>query len=338
MYQEYYSASVAFNDPMTSLTGVESYLNNVDMLASRTVMGKFLFSDAGIVLHNVTGGTTSTDSDGNLEVEDILTRWTLRFTFKGLPWKPTARFSGVSIYDVSPEVQSDTGVKIVGQTDYWDSINILPNTGGEYDKVDTKIAIGEFINQIKPGGFIAQTAAEELPYQLLRRGDGYEVRRYPAFTGVRLPYERRDIGFESLGTFTRGIGALGPSLMDVRRNGDTNDKLMLWPLTYTLPTETEPPVPTKAIEKAASGGRWQNIEMVNREGQVVAVREYTDASMEPVVRKADRELREILDRDGLKPREGSEDVVRFAQYDAVYSMGKRRGELWIDLADGGHPW
>lgn len=323
---------------MTSLSGVESYQNNVDMLASRTIMGKVLFSDAGIVLHNVTGGTISTGNDGKLEIGDILTRWTLRFTFKALPWKPTARFSGVSIYDVVAAPKSETGVKIVGQTDYWDSINILPNSGGEYAKVDTSVAIGEFINQIKPGGFIAQTAAEELPYQLLRRGDGYEVRRYPAYTGVRLPYERRDEAFESLGTFTKGIGALGPSLMDVRRNDDTNEKLMLWPLTYTLPTETEPPVPTKAIEKAASGGRWKNTEVVNIGGQVVAVRQYNDASMEPVVRKADRELREFLDRDNLKPCQESEGVVRFAQYDAIYSMGDRRGEVWIDLANEGHPW
>lgn len=52
MYTEYYSPSVTFNDPMTSLSGVESYQKNVDMLASRTFMGQVLFSDAGIVLHN----------------------------------------------------------------------------------------------------------------------------------------------------------------------------------------------------------------------------------------------------------------------------------------------
>lgn len=267
----------------------------------------------------------------------ILQRW-IWCTFKALPWKPTARFSGVSIYDVAVDPDSNTGVKIVGQTDYWDSINILPNSGGTYNGVDTKVAIGEFINQIKPGGFQAQTAAPEMPYQLLRRGDGYEVRRYPAYTGARLPYTRRDEAFESLGTFTKGIGALGPALMDVRRNDDTNDKLMLWPLTYTSPSETEPPVPTAAIEKAASGGRWpRTMEVVNVAAKVVAVREFTDASMEPVVRKADRELREILDRDGLKPLQGSEDVVCFAQYDAIFSMGRRRGEVWIDMADG-HPW
>jgi hypothetical protein len=60
--------------------------------------------------------------------------------------------------------------------------------------------------------------------------------------------------------------------------------------------------------------------------------------MEPVVRKADRELRELLERDGLVSSRDSEELVRFAQYDAIFSMGKRRGEVWIDLADGGHPF
>jgi hypothetical protein len=60
-----------------------------------------------------------------------------------------------------------------------------------------------------------------------------------------------------------------------------------------------------------------------------------DASMEPVVRKADKELRELLARDGLAP---AGDALQFAQYDAIFSMGRRRGEVWIDLADDGHPW
>ena len=60
--------------------------------------------------------------------------------------------------------------------------------------------------------------------------------------------------------------------------------------------------------------------------------------MEPVVRNADRELREFLSRDGLAPSDDSEDLVQFAQYDAIFSMGRRRGEVWVELADDGHPW
>lgn len=329
METEYYAEDVTFTDPMTSLSGVDSYRNNVDMLASRTFLGKILFSEAGIVLHNVKGGEIKEDGS----IGDIITRWTLRMTAKILPWKPTARFSGISVYKT---VQGPTGVKIVGQTDYWDSINIAPNSNGQYETVPKGTAVGDFLDQLKPGGFQAQSAAPELPYQLLRRGDGYEVRRYPGFAGVKLPYRRRDEGFGSLGAFTKGMSPLSPAIMDVQKD-DISDKYMMWPLTFMQPGSSELEMPQDAVEKAGEG-QWRTMRVVNMPSQVVAVREFSDASMEPVVRKADRELRELLERDGLTAADGSEDLVRFAQYDAIFSMGRRRGEVWIDLAADGHPF
>jgi len=334
MEDAWYSPSVSFVDPMTELSGVDSYRNNVDMLASRTLLGKVLFDDGGIILHSVIGGEVS---DDGTQISDIITRWTLKVTAKVLPWKPTARFSGISVYKVEPDVKpsSSTGVQIIGQTDYWDSINLVPNSGGEYGRVDKGIAISDFLGQLKPGGPRAQAAAPELPYELLRRGDGYDVRRYPSYAGVKLPYKRRDEGFGSLGAFTRGMNPLGPAIMEVEKS-DTSDKYMMWPLSYAMPGEDVAAVPVGAAEKAGEG-QWRTMKVVTVPGPVVvAVREFTDASMEPVVRKADRELRELLKRDGLVPKEGSEEAVRFAQYDAIFSMGQRRGEVWIDL--GEHPW
>ena len=332
MEDSWYSPSVSFVDPMTELSGADSYRNNVDMLASRTLMGKVLFEDAGIILHSVTGGEVS--SDGT-EISDIITRWTLKVTAKVLPWKPTARFSGISVYKVTPDSTLTNGVQIVGQTDYWDSINLKPNSAGQYGKVEKSIAISDFLDQLKPGGPKAQAAAPELPYELLRRGDGYDVRRYPPFAGVKLPYKRRDEGFGSLGAFTRGMDPLGPAIMEVETS-DVSDKYMMWPLTYAMPGQEDVDPPKDAMEKAGDG-QWRTMKVVNVPGPaVVAVREFTDASMEPVVRKADRELRELLKRDGLVPKDGSEELVRFAQYDAIFSMGQRRGEVWIDL--GEHPW
>jgi hypothetical protein len=295
-------------------------------------MGKFLFSDAGIVLHNIKGGEIAEDGS----IGEITTRWTLRLTAKVIPWKPTARFSGISVYTVAADPSSSTGVAVKHQQDYWDSINIVPNNEGEYQKVDKSIAIKDFLNQLSPGGFVAATAAPELPYQLLRRGDGYEVRRYPGYSGVKLPYRRRDEGFGSLGAFTKGMSPLSPALMDIKTD-DISDKYMTWPLTFTSPGESEPPVVKDAVENAGQG-QWRTMKVVTTPPTVVAVREFSDASMEPVVRNADRELREMLERDGLEALDGSEDKVRFAQYDAIFSMGKRRGEVWIDLATSGHPF
>ncbi len=198
MQKEYYSKDVSFDDPMTSLSGVDAYQNNVDMLASRTLMGKFLFEDAGIVLHSVEGGEVAADGS----ISNIMTRWTLRVTAKVLPWKPTARFSGVSVYEVS--VGGSEGVVVDHQTDYWDSINLRPNSGGQYQKVDKMIALKDFLGQVKPENALAISAGPEVPYQLLRRGNGYEIRRYPAFTAAKIPYDRRDEGYDILATITQG--------------------------------------------------------------------------------------------------------------------------------------
>ena len=227
---------------MTSLSGVDSYRNNVDMLAGRTLMGKILFEGAGINLHSVTGGEIIESDNDSLRVDDIVTRWTLRLTAKVLPWSPEAVFSGVSVYKI--KVGGKEGLSIVGQTDYWDSINIQPNTSSrnvkeQYQTVPKNIAISDFLSQLAPTGFLAPTAAPELPYLLLRRGDGYEVRKYPGFVGIETPYMRRDYGFGSLGAFSKGMDPLAPSICKVYNDdnvddGDGKEKMMMWPLKFTF--------------------------------------------------------------------------------------------------------
>lgn len=336
MERDYYSPTVSFEDPMTSLAGVDAYQTNVDMLASRTFLGKILFADAGIVLHSVTGGAMLDDGS----IDQIVTRWTLRVTAKILPWSPTARFSGISVYDVVPG--GSKGVMVEHQTDYWDSINVKPDSGKDtggaekYQKVDKKIAISDFLGQLKPENAIAPSAGPELPYQVLRRGDGYEVRRYPMYATIKLPYTRRDEAFGTLGAFGSGMSPLAPAIMTV---SDDSTKSMRWPLSYAAPGETSPPDMDKAMAKVTEE-QYQvtKCEVQSLPSQVVAVGTFSDASMEPVVRKADRLLRERLVRDGLEVEDGTEKRVEFAQYDAIFSMGKRRGETWIPLKDGGHPW
>jgi len=209
MRKEYYASTVTFDDPLTSLDGVDAYQNNVDMLGGRSLFGKIAFRDANINLHTITGGDVS--SDGKT-ISDIVTRWTLRFTFQLMPWAPTAVFSGISVYGVKPTSQlsgaslSSPGVQIVSQADYWDSINLIPNSGGEYKGVEKSKALSDFLNQLNPNkvlGLSPSAMSQELPYTLLRRGDGYEVRRYPSFGAAKIQYDRRDEGYEVLGSFTR---------------------------------------------------------------------------------------------------------------------------------------
>lgn len=311
-------------------------------------MGKILFEGAGINLHSVTGGQILTDDKTNtVRVDDIVTRWTLRLTAKVLPWSPEAVFSGVSVYNIA--LGGKEGLSITGQTDYWDSINIQPDTSStnvkqQYKTVPKNIAISDFLAQLAPTGFLAPTAAPELPFVLLRRGDGYELRKYPGFVGVETPYMRRDYGFGSLGAFSKGMDPLAPSICKVYNDdnvddGDGKEKMMMWPLKFAFPGEGSdaPAAPAAAIEKAGSG-QWASINIMSQPERIVAIRAFEDAAMGPVVRNCDRELRELLKRDGLEVEDGSDQFVVFTQYDAVHSMGKRRSEVWIDLKDGGHPF
>jgi hypothetical protein len=329
MQSEYYSNNVSFDDPMTSVAGVDAYRKNVDMLASRTLLGKFLFQDAGIVLHSVEGGVV--DADGS-SISNIITRWTLRITAKVLPWKPTARFTGISVYEVSPG--GPEGVLINHQTDYWDSINI--QDGGSYEKVDKSIAINYFLDQLKPDNGNAAVAGVELPYQLLRRGKDYEIRRYPAYTTAKIPYDRRDEGYDVLASFTQGFEPLAPSLMVVKDNDST--KTMSWPLVYAAPGESTPGQIPQSILDRSETPLWDNCEIETIPSKVVAVGSFSDASVAPIVRRADKQLRESLERDGIRPPSGSDSFVKFAQYDAIFSLGKRRGEVWIEIDDDCHPY
>ena len=99
------------------------------------------------------------------------------------------------------------------------------------------------------------------------------MRKYPSYTGVKLPYKRRDEGFGSLGAFTKGMSPLSPALMDVQKD-DISDKYMMWPLAYTLPGEAKAVAPEEAIEKAGEG-QWRTIRVVDVPAKVVAVREFS---------------------------------------------------------------
>ncbi|KAL7580943.1 hypothetical protein ACA910_005760 [Epithemia clementina (nom. ined.)] len=344
MERDFYAESVTFDDPMTSLEGIDSYERNVDMLSGKNIVGKILFRDAGIVLHNIKGGEIIQTAN-KITIEDLITRWTLRLTFQALPWQPTARFSGISVYKVGPG--GPKGVQVLKQTDYWDSINLVPNNKGgakeAYQKVPTSKAFSDFLNQLKPSqNFAAPSAGTEMPYQLLRRGVDYEVRRYPSFVAVRTQYERRDLGFSELGAFASGLKPLAPAIMNIV-DKDNDSKFMMWPLGYAPPGSDAPPADVTSAAKAKKEQQaelYGNCEVVVVPERVIAVGTFADASVEPVVRATDRRLREACQRDGLAVASADDDTsgLTFAQYDAIFSMGERRGEVWIELKEGQHSW
>ena len=329
MYKEYYKDDVSFLDPLTKLTGVSQYSNNVDMLAGRTLMGSILFDDASISLHSVTGGAIKEDGT----ISDIITRWTLRVTAKILPWKPKAQFTGISVYKVSPS-SSSMGVEVTGQEDYWDSINLREDGSGNYTPVSKGKAIDDFLGQLKPAGYKAELLAPELPYLLLRRGNGYQVRKYPASGVCTMSYNRRDEAFADLGSFAESskVKPLSPALIKVFDSASSRqEKTMSWPISFAKPGEDEASIPSTVTDT-------EKIKVEKLAGQMMAVIQFDETSTEQAVRKYDSILREYLKRDGLVPIDGTGKLI-FAQYDAIYSLGKRRNEVWIPLDnDGCNPW
>jgi hypothetical protein len=54
------------------------------------------------------------------------------------------------------------------------------------------------------------------------------------------------------------------------------------------------------------------------------------------VRYYEAQLRQLLKADKLVPVEEASSSYTIAQYDAIYSLGSRRNEVWIPLRD--HEW
>mmetsp|Transcript_16403 Transcript_16403/g.20759 ORF Transcript_16403/g.20759 Transcript_16403/m.20759 type:complete len:115 (+) Transcript_16403:392-736(+) len=81
--------------------------------------------DASITLHSVTGG--------DINIDDI-------------PWKPTARCTGISVCKATTSTSATKNdndnnvndVTTVNQKDHCDSINIVPNSGGDYGAVEKR--------------------------------------------------------------------------------------------------------------------------------------------------------------------------------------------------------
>lgn len=325
MEKSFYADDVSFIDPLLKITGIDKYQSNVDMLAGRNFIGNILFKDASISLHNIS----------SLPQNKIMTRWTLRVTVKALPWSPTARFSGVSVYTLDT-----TGEKICAQEDYWDSINLV---NGKYVQKSFIDGLGDFVGQLQSDSGNAEMAAPEMPYELLRRAARYEVRRYPQFIAAETSYDQRPEGYDRLGSYVGGSNVknermkyFSPTIMNIvdsdQDSGVKRSKWMKWPLKYVLPNTPLPDMSVFATPTISS------IQLSSQPSVVVAVARFDVAATEEVVKGYTAQLIRDITADGLVPLRQSDERVSFtvAQYDALFSLNKRRNEVWAELQE--HPW
>eukprot|EP00640_Fibrocapsa_japonica_P003919 CAMPEP_0113935524 /NCGR_PEP_ID=MMETSP1339-20121228/2672_1 /TAXON_ID=94617 /ORGANISM="Fibrocapsa japonica" /LENGTH=355 /DNA_ID=CAMNT_0000937715 /DNA_START=111 /DNA_END=1175 /DNA_ORIENTATION=- /assembly_acc=CAM_ASM_000762 len=315
---KYYVNNVKFIDPLNELEGTQSYQNNVDLLGGRTPLGSLIFKDASIVLHSVEDtGTYS-----------LRSRWTLRVCFKALPWAPVARFTGVSDYTI------DEDARVVEQRDYWDSINLKD---GAYTKVGKLEGLKDFLGQVFPEDSAESSGSRELPYELLRRGKDYEVRRYPAYEGVKTGYQTRPEAYDRLDSYGGGYNAdklqlefLVPSILVINKDDPSAEKTMEWPIRFKMPYEDE--FTTGAISTPDS----EVVEKVAQDSQVVAVFTFSAPATEQYVKYYTNQLQDSIERDGLKPQSIAKASYILAQYDAIFSIKKRRNEVWVPLE--AHDW
>jgi SOUL heme-binding protein len=138
------------------------------------------------------------------------------------------------------------------------------------------------------------------------------------------------------------LDPLAPAIIQVNtttsaaERSTTTIKSMMWPLKYALPRESLDLQDT-SIANAIPADAVEDVTLVLVPESVVAIRTFGDAIVEPLVRKVEGQLRASLVRDGLLSPDAAS-TLTFAQYDAIYSMGERRSEVHIRLADGTHPW
>lgn len=331
MERQFYAKDVTFIDPLTSFTGIDKYQSNVDMLAGRNSMGGFLFQDASIALHNITP----------IGENQLQTRWTLQVDIKFLPWRPRAKFTGVSIYTIKGEPGSE---KVVKQEDYWDSVNLQ---GGKYSVRSFTEGLKDFVGQVLNDGGGAEMAAPELPFELLRRTERYEVKRYPDALIAATTYSQRPEGYDRLGSYTGGSNAddknlpfFTPTLMQICDDESGNRvKTMTWPLKFTLPGTPLPAVDDVLPEPTINRVDLKDTTGQGPFGKTYAILRFELAATEPIVRGFTRELIRDIKADGLVPVDNQADMngdCIVAQFDKIFSLNKRRNEVWVELKE--HDW
>lgn len=207
-----YAPDMKFVDPLVSMEGRDKYKSNAHTLAGVTGLGKMLFSDCSITLHNVSKTASN--------LQQLRTRWTLQFRLKVLPWKPLAAFTGVSDYSLDHEA------RVVKQEDYWDSIELMPGGKDVYKRSGKLAAIIDVLEQLAPKGKAKAASNVELEYVLLRRHTDYEVRRYPQHLAAVTECMVRKEGWAALGAYVGGMNAMAesikafvPSVTSVPREG-----------------------------------------------------------------------------------------------------------------------
>jgi hypothetical protein len=119
--------------------------------------------------------------------------------------------------------------------------------------------------------------------------------------------------------------------MKITDENNKRVKKMRWPLIFASPGISLPTIddlPKPLVSK---------IKIRAEEAKIYAVLRFDVPATEAVVRGYTRNLIQYVQDDGLTPSQASKDGdCIIGQYDALFSLNKRRNEVWVGL--DAHPW
>lgn len=179
------------------------------------------------------------------------------------------------------------------------------------------------------------------------------MRRYPDTVHAETFYQQRPEGYDRIGSYVSGSNSAGvklpyftPTLMrippvlytinnDSDTTGQLRGKIMSWPLSYhNVGAEKDS---FSSINSTHPASRIPGVLLRTHPSTVVAVLRFSVPATEVVVMGYTSNLLLYVQRDGLVPSAAAlagECVI--AQYDALFSLNKRRNEVWVKL--DGHVW
>lgn len=143
-----FAQDVEFRDPLNSFKGSKRYRSNIAFLGKSP-----LFCDSSLVVHDVHIESTT----------QIISRWTLGMSVRALPWRPRVQFTGTSLYEL------DHDALIIQHFDVWDSLTDSANA-----KSFSVDAVRDLVKQLR-------RLPTMPPYELLRRMQTVEIRRYTSW-------------------------------------------------------------------------------------------------------------------------------------------------------------
>ena len=121
-----------------------------------------------------------------------------------------------------------------------------------------------------------------------------------------------------------------PTLVRVR-DGSSRVKTMAWPLEFAPPNKELPSLDSFPAPSLPG------VTLSTQESMVVGVSIFSIAATEAVARGYTKQLIGDMEGDGIRcADEAGAGDIRLAQFDALFSLNKRRNEVWVRAAE--HPW